>query len=278
MPRKKQQPTIKTPVEALQEESPQLNTEVAETANIAVIEAQEATRASPEPVSDVIVEEIIQSTSNNSTEPKSDTLPERSVTLETIPTVTMRYYGNDVPATQITLRFSRLTDLVKELVYIGTMDAELDNSFLPRLDSPPYLAKVVIPTMRYDKYLARDNEPMYNENLEYSKLRVSGMDRAGWVRKILELSRKGAVISPKKAAISSPILSVELSTRVPMVSQANVNVEPANVLYSKEELDTMTIEQLRIIGDKVGVKHKSKDQLIALIIKAQTERGNRDNN
>lgn len=183
--------------------------------------------------------------------------------------VIKRGKSKPVPAYQLTLRHPRLIDLIKNIHHIAALNGELDKTFLPRTQTPPFMCKMLLPEDQFTKYFNNEGYPEYDSELEYSTVRVSSVDRAVFVQKVISLTKQGAVLNPKKAAISTPILSVEMFTRLPMESEGNVQVEPKNFLYCKDELDTMSLEQLQAIGEKYSISNSSKEVLVGMIWEAQ---------
>jgi len=178
---------------------------------------------------------------------------------------------NVLPDETVLVHGVDFTHVVREVLYLGSLGAELTPKKLPRLVSSPYAVSLTLSGENYLKYKAREDEVFYSSTLDYNRVTITSMDPIVYIKQLLELGKKQAVIPENKVVKSGKPYQAVVYTKVPVVNSANITMIPREPLkYSKEQLESMKMNELKLIGKEYSVTGRSKDSVIEGILKAQT--------
>ena len=284
-------PTLLT--ETVQEESTETNANVLETANIAVIEAQEATegRASGAdndhvgsdvdeffkeqslvdltPVgAEVIVEtdcplldnvinptdgeeELINIIDSMETPPDQEN-PEDNYTEvdedgDGVPEHYVFDWANQpVAATLMHIRETKINSLVEKVLFASMLGGELYKNGV-QLNRVPFRANVLIPTSKVEQFLSGEGKLEYEEGYPYTACTVKGISAPLFLKRIMMVSKKGAVITPLKKAVNNSGFLVSLQCKAPVAQSASFQLAAQKPIYTLEELKAMSAESLKIV-------------------------------
>lgn len=164
-----------------------------------------------------------------------------------------------------------ITHVVREVLYLGSLGAVLTPKKLPRLTTPPYAVSLTVSGEDYLKYKAREDEVFHSSTLDYNKVTISSPDPIVYVKQLLELGKKQAVVPDNKVVRPGKPFQAVVYTKVSVANSPNVKMLPREPLkYSKEQLESMKMNELKLIGKEYSVTGRSKDSVIEGILKAQT--------
>lgn len=221
---------------ALEEESTETDTEVALTENVAVNESEE------------VLEEWVEPTT-----------PEHFL---------FNVYNQPIPATLILLREMKLQTLVEKLLYIGSLGGELYPQGI-RLGLAPFVCKVLIPTEKLEAYNNLEGKLEYDETKEYLDINIRATNSPTFIKRLLQVGKKGAVLAPSKAVSKVGGFSVSLKSLAPLEPSASVSVGVNKPIYSLEELKAMKSESLKIVSSWYKLPWQGSNHARILIRKAQ---------
>lgn len=244
-------PLIKSnnPTEAAKEVGEEINTTVAPEANIAVIEAQEATEG--------ITEYSLQAGITIS-EPTNDAQYVKD--------------GWDRPVLTkvVTIKKAYLRETVAEALYIANLGGALDTTFLPTMTCP-FICKMLLPEDKYQEYLARKSQCGYDESQVggYNEVLVKGVDRSTFWKNLVKVGNAGGFLLPNSQPTRAPQFSAKLLTRNPVADTITTKLKPVKAQYTREELEEFTIEQLRDIGAWYDLSFNSKQKYVTKILEVQ---------
>jgi hypothetical protein len=178
--------------------------------------------------------------------------------------------GNPVPTTQITLRHVNMEKMVADILQVAYIGGDLDPTFYPRLNAVPYLCKMLIPTDMVTVFENKTQLAEYHEDGEV--VSVKAFDVINLVKQLIEVGKKGYVLTPKKAVLTRGKFLASVTGRVPIKPSINFNVDVRTLAkYTREELTSFDLATLKGLGERYGVSHRGKVPLIAMILKAQQE-------
>ena len=178
--------------------------------------------------------------------------------------------GNPVPTTQITLRHVNMEKMVADILQVAYIGGDLDPTFYPRLNAVPYLCKMLIPTDMVTVFENKTQLAEYHEDGEV--VSVKAFDVINLVKQLIEVGKKGYVLTPKKAVLTRGKFLASVTGRVPIKPSINFNVDVRTLAkYTREELTSFDLATLKGLGERYGVNHRGKVPLIAMILKAQQE-------
>ena len=156
-------------------------------------------------------------------------------------------WDRPIPTTLITLQTVNYTDLVSQVLYAAYLGAELDTSY--RIFSTvPYRIRLLLPSENYDKWLSKEDVMVYDENVSYNKVLVRGFDLYSFWRNIIKIGKNGAIIVPRTVAQKVAGYMVSCYTRAPIADTPESRVSLSKINYTKEELESFTLESLKIVA------------------------------
>lgn len=162
------------------------------------------------------------------------------------------------------------TQVVKEIVYLGYLDAVMKPKVLPQLKGVPFSAKFLVSQESLDKFNENGSRPEWQEGVEYKKVVISNTNPMVYVKCLLDAGKAGAVFAPKAVVRPTQPYQAVLYTRVAVSNPPSLKTLPSKKLkYSKDELDEMKMSQLQSIGKEFGVSGRSKEKLIEDILGKQ---------
>jgi len=282
-------PLIKS-TEVVEEESTETEADVPETDDIAVIEAQDVVQGTTEGTQDVseatggydsissddipdipTSEEFAESFKRSETE-EGDSAgdfdpedpPEGFVESDEdgdgIPEHYVFDWANQpVAATLVPIRETKINSLVEKILFASYLGGELYKNGV-QLNRVPYRANVLIPTCKVEQFLSGEGKLEYEEGFNYVDVSVKGINPVLFLKRIMMVGKKGAVISPKKKATNNAGYIVPLKCREPLMSSPSFQVGGNKPRYSLEELKSFGAESLRIVCSWYSLAYKGKVQ------------------
>lgn len=229
------QPTTEAPTIALGEEYTETDTEVAITENVAVNASEE------------VLEGTVEKT------------PEHFL---------FNVYNQPIPATLITIREMKLQNLVDKVLYAANIGGELHPQGI-RLDSAPYICKVLIPTSLVEKYNNLEDKLVYDENKSYLDLVVKAANSPTFLKRLFKVGKKGAIIAPNKLVTKVAGFAVSLKSLFPVEADGSISVGVDKPIYSVDDLKAMKSESLKIVSNWYGLPWENSNQARIMIRKAQ---------
>lgn len=212
---------------------------------------------------DTEVSDLGENVSESVTEPSEAIVENNKQTL-------INGQGNPVPTTQITLRHVNMEKMVADILQVAYIGGDLDPTFYPRLNAVPYLCKVLLPTDMVEIFENKTQLADYHEDGEV--VLVKAFDVINLVKQLIEVGKKGYVLTPKKAVLTRGKFLASVTGRVPIKPSINFNVDVRTLAkYTREELTSFDLATLKGLGERYGVNHRGKVPLIAMILKAQQE-------
>jgi hypothetical protein len=183
-------------------------------------------------------------------------------------------WGNPIQTTVVTIKKSFLRETVVEALYIATLGGTLDTSFLPTMTCP-FICRALLPDDKYQEYLERKSQNRYDESQEgnyYNEVLVKGVDRPSFWKSLFKVGNTGAFIKPNCEPTRSSPFMIKLLTRKAVVDTIATKLSPVKAIYTKEELEEFTIEDLHIIGGWYNMSFNSKQKYIKAILEVQNVR------
>lgn len=215
------------------------------------------------PSGDTEVSDVVENVSDSVTEPPEAIVENNKQTL-------LNGQGNPVQTTQITLRHVNMEKMVSDILKIAYLGGELDTTFHPRFNAVPFYCKMLLPTDKVVEY--NDNEQVFEYQEDGEVVLVKAFDVVNLVKQLVEVGKKGYVLTPRKAVVVKGKFMVSVTGRFPLKSSLNFNVDVRTLAkYTKEELSEFDLVTLKSLGERYEVSHRGKAPLIALILKAQEE-------
>lgn len=236
-------------IEAVEGVQQEINTTVAPEANIAVIEAQEATEG---------VTEYFLPVGITISEPTNDAQYVKD--------------GWDRPVLTkvVTIKKSYLRETVEEALYIANLGGALDTTFLPTMTCP-FICRMLIPEANYQEYLERKSQIGYDESQVggYNEVLVKGVDRSTFWKNLVKVGNAGGFLLPNSQPTRAPQFTAKLLTRKPVLDTINTQLKPKKAIYTREELESFSIEDLHIVGEWYNLSFNSKQKYVKAIIEIQ---------
>ena len=227
--------TPEAPTITLEEESNETDTEVAVTENVAVNASEE------------VLEGIVEKTPAH---------------------FLFNGQNQPIPATLIIIREMRLQNLVDKVLYVANLGGDLFPQGI-RLDSAPYICKVLLPTSLVEKYNNLEDKLVYDENKGYLDLVVKAANSPTFLKRLFKVGKKGAIISPGKTVTKVAGFAVSLKSLFPVEADGSVSVGVDKPIYSVDDLKAMKSESLKIVSSWYGLPWENSNQARILIRKAQ---------
>ena len=247
-------PTINSsrPIEAVDTVQQEINTVVVPEANIAVIEAQEATEGVTE--YSLLVGITISEPTNDAQYVKNG-------------------WGNPLPTKVVTIKKSYLRETVEEALYIANLGGALDTTFLPTMTCP-FICRMLIPEANYQEYLERKSQIGYDESQVggYNEVLVKGVDRSTFWKNLVKVGNAGGFLLPNSQPTRAPQFTAKLLTRKPVLDTINTQLKPKKAIYTREELESFSIEDLHIVGEWYNLSFNSKQKYVKAILDKQEEK------
>ena len=156
-------------------------------------------------------------------------------------------WGRPVPTTLITLQTVNYTELVSQVLYAASLDAELDRSYRI-LTTVPYRLRLLLPTENYDKWLSKEYVMVYDENVSYNRVLVRAYNLYDFWKNVIKIGKNGAIVVPRHVAQKIGGYMVPCYTRSPVADTPESRVSLSKIKYTKEELESFTLESLKIVA------------------------------
>jgi hypothetical protein len=275
------------PTEAVEEESTETKADVLETDKIAVIEVQEATGVNVGgdveeffkeqeiietdcPLLDNIInptngeEELINLIDSMETSPdqedEEDNYTETDEDGDGIPEhYVFDWSGKPVAATLMHIRETKINSLVEKVMFASYLGGELHKNGV-QLNRVPYRANVLIPTSKVCQWVSEEGKLEYEEGFNYTPVTVKGISAHLFLKRIMEVSKKGAVITPLKRAMNNNGYLVSLLCKAPVAQSASFQLAAQKPIYTLDDLRGMGAESLKVVCGWHGLKYKGKVQ------------------
>jgi len=283
------------PTEAVQEESTETKADVPETDNIAVIASEEGTQDVPEvtegiteealidltPVGAEVIEDVLANT------PTPEELAESFKPSETgegdsagdfdpeyppegfvesdedgdgVPEHYVFDWANQpVAATLIHIRETKINSLVEKVLFASYLGGELYKNGV-QLNRVPFRANVLIPTAKVGQFLSGEGKLEHEEDFNYTQVTVKGVSAHLFLKRLMAVSKKGAVITPLKKAVNNSGFLVSLQCKAPVAQSPSFQLSAHKPKYSVDELKELSAESLRIICGWYNIPYKGKVQ------------------
>jgi hypothetical protein len=264
-------PLIK-PTEAVEEESTESKADVPETDNIAIIEAQDVVQGTTEgtegitdealidltPVGAKVIEDTIAEV--DSQENPEDNYTESDEDGDGVPEHYVFDWANQpVAATLIHLRETKINSLVEKVIFASYLGGELYKSGV-QLNRVPYRANVLIPTSKVQQFLSGEGKLEYEEGYPYTACTVKGISAHLFLKRVMAVSKKGAVITPLKKAVNNNGFLVSLQCKAPVAQSPSFQLAAHKPKYSVDELKELSAESLRIVCSWYNISYRGKVQ------------------
>lgn len=156
-------------------------------------------------------------------------------------------WDRPIPTTLITLQTVNYTELVSQVLYLAYLGGELDRSYRI-MTTVPYRIRLLLPTENYGKWISKEDVMGYDENVSYNKVLVRGFDLYSFWRNIIKIGKNGAIIVPRTVAQRVAGYMVSCYTRAPIADTPESRVSLSKIKYTKEELESFTLESLKIVA------------------------------
>lgn len=187
-----------------------------------------------------IVSEFIQENPEDNyteTDEDGDGVPEHYV---------FDWANQPVAATLIHIRETKINSLVEKVIFASYLGGELYKSGV-QLNRVPYRANVLIPTSKVQQFLSGEGKLEYEEGYPYTQVTVKGISAPLFLRRIMAVSKKGAVITPLKKAVNNNGFLVSLQCKAPVAQSPSFQLAAQKPVYTLEELKAMSAESLKIV-------------------------------
>ena len=156
-------------------------------------------------------------------------------------------WGQVIPTTLVTIQTVNYTDLVSQVLYAAYLGAELDTSY--RIFSTvPYRIRLLLPSENYDKWLSKEGVMVYDESVSYTKVLVRGFSLYPFWDNVVKVGKSGAMVVPRTVAQKVAGYMVSCYTRAPIADTPESRVSLSKIKYTKEELESFTLESLKIVA------------------------------
>lgn len=257
--------TPEAPTIALGEESTKTDTEVAITENVAVNESEEVLEGTVEKTIEQLEDEA-----GGILAISPELYAKMKESEEPIASEHFLFNGQNqpIPATLITIREMKLQNLVDKVLYVANLGGDLFPQSI-RLDSAPYICKVLLPTSLVEKYNNLEDKLVYDENKGYLDLVVKAANSPTFLKRLFKVGKKGAIISPGKLVTKVAGFAVSLKSLFPVEADGSISVGVDKPIYSVDDLKAMKSESLKIVSSWYGLPWENSNQARILIRKAQ---------
>lgn len=274
-----EQPTPEAPTITLEEESTKTDTEVAITENVAVNEYEGVLEGSviittdlPEGYTQEELDALIEKDLDKWENRELGAQEEYVEVVEAPPAhFLFNVYNQPLPATLVVIREMRLQSLVDKVLYAASLGGELYPQGI-RLDTAPFICKMIIPTEKVEAYNNLEGKLGYDETKEYLDVTIRATNSPTFLKRLIQVGKKGAVIAPSKTVSKVGGFSISLKSLAPLEPSASVSVGVNKPIYSLEELKAMKSESLKIVSSWYKLPWQGSNHARILIRKAQDER------
>lgn len=182
------------------------------------------------------------------------------------------FAGNPIPTTAIKInKHINIYHLLDDVLHAAYLGGDLDKSFYPVIKGvPPYEVRMLIPTSELERWNNREGKSVVEGDGLLAA--VAAYDDISFIKHLIMLGKKGYVLAPAKPVLTFGRYIATLKGRIPVPKDLSVSIDPSSrLIYSREELKTFDIYELKAIGSWYNINHRSKDALISMILKAQGE-------
>jgi hypothetical protein len=129
---------------------------------------------------------------------------------------------------------------------------------------------MLLPEDKYQEYLERKSQIGYDETLNgYNEVLVKGVDRPTFWKNLVKVGNAGGFLLPNSQPTRTPQFTAKLLTRKPVADTINTQLKPKKAIYTREELESFSIEDLHIIGGWFKLSFNSKQKYVKAIIESQ---------
>lgn len=156
-------------------------------------------------------------------------------------------WGRPIPTTLITLQTVDYTDLVAQVLQAAYLGGEVYRSYRI-MTTVPYRIRMLLPTENYQKWLSKEDVMVYDENVSYNKVLVRGFSLYTFWDNVVKVGKSGAVVVPRTVAQKVAGYMVSCYTRAPIADTPESRVSLSKIKYTREELDSFTLESLKIVA------------------------------
>ncbi len=175
-----------------------------------------------------------------------------------------------VAATLIHLRETKINSLVEKVMFASYLGGELYKNGV-QLNRVPYRANVLIPTSKVGQFLSGEGKLEYEEGYPYTACTVKGISAHLFLKRVMAVSKKGAVITPLKKAVNNSGFLVSLQCKAPVAQSASFQLSAHKPKYSVDELKELSAESLRIVCSWYNISYRGKVQSRIDITSAQNK-------
>jgi len=167
--------------------------------------------------------------------------------------------GKPVAAALMHIRETKINSLVEKVMFASTLGGELYKSGV-QLNRVPYRANVLIPNDKVAQFLSGEGKLEYEEGFPYTPVTVKGVASHLFLKRVMVVSKKGAVIAPKKKCTNNAGFLVSLLCKAPVAQSASFQLAAQKPVYTLEELKSMSAESLKIVCGWHNLEYKGKSQ------------------
>lgn len=175
-----------------------------------------------------------------------------------------------VPDVPVTVSGVNLKSVIEEILYWAYLGAVPKPKVFPMLTYPPYKVELLVTEEAADNFKKQEGKRTWQEGTEYYQVLVNTPDPVIFLRELVRLGEKGAVIAPNVGVKIGKPHQVNLSMRVIEETSPVVRTLPKKqIIYSEKELAEMKLSELQSIGKVYDVTGRSKKVLIKGILNGQ---------
>lgn len=177
-------------------------------------------------------------------------------------------WGKEIPTKLVVIQSMNYTDLVGQVLFAAYLGAQLDSSFRI-MNVVPFRIRVLMPEDQYENFLSKESQPVFDETTQYNKVLVKAFDLYTFFRNVIKIGKEGACIVPRQIATRKPFM-VPVYTRSPVADTPESRVDFKKVKYTREELESFSLESLKIVGGWYDiVSSNSKLKYVKAILEVQ---------
>lgn len=165
----------------------------------------------------------------------------------------------------------KINEVIENVLWAASLGGDLTPQKLPSLMSLPYSVKMQIPESRFEEYVAGLGKPVYSKDVEYNEVAVTSQDPLVFVKRLIDLGKRGAFIRPQHQAKAGSLNQVKLLMHNPVPLGPQTTALGVKVKYTKAELVEFKLDNLQLIALSYGFKGRSKNDLIREILIKQGE-------
>ena len=178
-------------------------------------------------------------------------------------------WGRPFPTVSVVIQSVNYTDLVSQALYLAYLGAELDTSYRI-MTVLPYRVRLLLPAENYDKWISKEDQMAYSEDTTYNRVLVKAYNLYDFWKNIVKIGENGAIVQPRHVAQKIGGYMVPCLTRSPVADTPESRMGREKIKYTKDELDSFTLEQLKIVGDWYKLPSlNAKSKYVKLILESQ---------